>query len=431
MMERLYSISVREILSVLKSEGWAFMLICLYLFFEYVRPQSIYTNIDILPWGPIILVLTAIAAMMGKEFSHGYTNLNDKFIIIYGVVVLLSSMMSEYPDISLVNLRVFFDWLFIYYLITKIVTNERRLFVFLLLFLLCSFKMSQHGFLSWARADFVWLREGVTGAPGWFHNSGEVGIQMCIYVPMAIAFMWGIRRYVSKIGLLFFSLMPFTGVGTVMATSSRGAMFGLGMAGVWSIMKKPKHFILGGIILSLVALAVFQLTPAQSTRRFQTMGGDPDSVNRLQLWSAGTETMNRYPFLGVGFEAWTPYYRTSYQDNRTVVLVHNVFVQCGSELGYTGLFVFVLMIGTCFRNTRQVRKIMKGDKDRFLSIMSFGFDSALMGFLASGFFVTVLYYPYFWIHCALVTCLNTAVRNKYALTETVAVVTPGCKTIGL
>jgi hypothetical protein len=45
--------------------------------------------------------------------------------------------------------------------------------------------------------------------------------------------------------------------------------------------------------------------------------------------------------------------------------------------------------------------------------MSYGFDAALLGFIGSGFFVTVLYYPYFWIHCALTTCLYTAAQKKF------------------
>jgi hypothetical protein len=72
------------------------------------------------------------------------------------------------------------------------------------------------------------------------------------------------------------------------------------------------------------------------------------------------------------------------------------------------------MIGACFLTTRKVRKLAKDADDRFLPVLSYGFDAALVGFLVSGSFVTVLYYPYFWIHCALTTCLHTAALKKYA-----------------
>jgi hypothetical protein len=71
------------------------------------------------------------------------------------------------------------------------------------------------------------------------------------------------------------------------------------------------------------------------------------------------------------------------------------------------------MIFACFANTRKVRKLSREKEDQFLAIMSYGFDAALLGFLGSGFFVTVLYYPYFWIHCALTTCLYTAAQKKF------------------
>ena len=95
------------------------------------------------------------------------------------------------------------------------------------------------------------------------------------------------------------------------------------------------------------------------------------------------------------------------------LLIHNVFLQCGTELGSVGLSVFVLMILACFANTRKVRQLSIEKEDQFLAIMSYGFDAALLGFIGSGFFVTVLYYPYFWIHCALTTCLHTAAREKF------------------
>ncbi len=415
-MDALYSLKFRSIYDCVRREGLAFNLICLYLFFEYVRPQSIYTEIDVFPFGPVIIVAAGIVAIINNQLSNSLPNLNNKLIVLYGVIVILSSSFSEYPMISLSQLRTFFDWFLIYFLIIKIVNNERRLFVFILLFLLFSFKMSQHGFLSWASRGFSFANWGVVGGPGWFHNSGEVGIQMCIFVPLGIAFILGVYKYTSAKMLFFLLLMPFTGIGTVVASSSRGALFGLSSAGIWSILKRPKRFILGGIMLSLAAAAVYHVIPRESIHRFESMGSDRDSVHRLELWRAGLETLQHFPFLGVGFEAWTPYYPRAYgrREDQKTILVHNIFIQCGSELGYTGLFAFLLMIFACFRNTRRVRLLSKEKDDKFLAKLSYGLDSALIGLLVSGAFVTVLYYPYFWIHCALTTCINTAAHKKFA-----------------
>jgi hypothetical protein len=38
--------------------------------------------------------------------------------------------------------------------------------------------------------------------------------------------------------------------------------------------------------------------------------------------------------------------------------------------------------------------------------MAYGLDGALVSYLVAGFFVTVLYYPFFWINLALTVALS-------------------------
>lgn len=414
-MKDLYSINLRHIFRTAREEGWPFILICIYLFFEYVRPETIYPVIDIVSYVPIILGLAFLLSIINNELGNSVPNIINRLMVLYAVVVLLSSAVSFYPAQSFSRLSVFFDWFIIYFFIVQLVNNEKRFFVFLFLFLLFSFKMSQHGFISWAKIGFAFRSWGVTGAPGWFRNSGEVGIQMCIYVPLSIAFIIATRKYLTKKWLILLSLMPFTGIGTIIASSSRGALLGLGLAGIWSILRRPKVLVLGGIALALATCITISVLPQKSEQRFAASGHDRTSLHRIERWKAGIDALNHYPVLGVGFDIWDIYYPEHYTPKiKGSSLVHNIFIQCGSELGYTGLSVFVAMIFSCFLITRKVRRLCRGHQDQFLAIMSYGFDSALVGLLASSFFVTVLYYPYFWIHCALTTCLHTAAQKKYA-----------------
>ena len=411
-MEKLYALQIREIISTTREEGWAFIFICLYLFFEYVRPQTVYPLIDAIPWVPIVLCLSFVALLLRGPLE-AQSNILNKLIVCYALVVMLSSVFSQYPSISFAQWRTFFDWFFIYFLIVQIVNNEKRFFIFLLSFLLYSLKMSQHGFLTWMQRNFTFDSWGVTGAPGWFQNSGEVGIQMCIYVPLAVAFILATHKVMSKPKLLFFLCMPFTGIATAIGSSSRGALVGLAIAGIRPLLIKPRSFIIGVMVLSAVAAITIATIPDESIKRFHAAGSDRTSLHRLERWQDGLDSMQKYPLLGVGFEAWTKYYPNHYElKDKGTLLVPNIFVRCGSELGYAGLSIFIFMILACFTNTKKVRNLNLGQDDQFLTIMSYGFDAALLGYLGSGFFVTVLYYPYFWIHCAMTVCLRSAALKK-------------------
>lgn len=413
LVEKLYSINIKHIIATIKSEGLPFILICTYLFLEYVRPQSIYTGLDIIPWTFIIVILTAISLLIEKDTYYTGSSLS-KLMVAYAIAVLLSSAMSAYPDQSFSRLRIFFDWFIIYFLIVKIVNNERRFFIFLLSFLIYSFKMSQHGTRSFIMRGFSFADWGVVGAPGFFHNSGEVGIQMCIFVPLSIAFIFSVYKHLSKIWLMFFSLMPTTGTLTIIASSSRGAVIGLFGSGIWAIKRRPKYFILGVIMLAIALLAIYKITPPEFKHRFESAGEDKTSLLRMERWRHGLDGMQKHPFFGVGFAVWDIYYPKHYTiEHRGTYLAHNIFIQSGSELGYLGLFVFLSMIIASFMSNRTVRKLGAGQKDKFLSTLSYGFDAAMIGFLLSGSFVTVLYYPYFWIQCALTASLYTAAKRKY------------------
>jgi hypothetical protein len=44
--------------------------------------------------------------------------------------------------------------------------------------------------------------------------------------------------------------------------------------------------------------------------------------------------------------------------------------------------------------------------------MAHGFDGALIGYLVGGYFVTVLYYPFFWINLAMTVMLYNVTRRR-------------------
>lgn len=411
-MEKLYALNIKEIYLAVKAEGWPFIFICGYLFFEYVRPQSIYTWIDVVPWPSVFIMLSVLGVLTEKK-KLVTSNILNKLMIVYGLVVLLSSALSQYKSVSFAYYWVFFNWLLIYFLIVTLVNNEKRFFIFFLSFLLYSFKMSQHAFISWASRGFAFTGWGVTGAPGWFHNSGEVGIQMCIFVPLSLAFILGVKKYVNKKWLWFLYTLPFTGVATIIASSSRGALVGV-IACALVALTKTKYFFKTVFGVVIIGTLLFNVVPDESKKRFESSGDDKTSLHRLERWEDGVETAFKYPVLGVGFSAWETYYNQYYEPEiHGSALVHNVFVQCVTELGFLGLFAFLFLILFCFITDYRVRKLCSSREDKYLACLSYGFDLALVGYLVSGSFVTVLYYPFFWIHCTLVSVMYNVARSKH------------------
>ncbi len=229
-----------------------FKLACVYLVLEYVRPQSVWKVLDFLPWTQITILigLFAVLSEIGRRgLVKSPTNAQ---ILVYTAIVCASVVTAYSPAWSLSRWDIYLPWVVIYFFIVNAVVGRVRFLLFLILFLLCSFKMSQHGFRTWMGSGFGFKSWGVTGAPGFFHNSGEVGIQMCIFLPMGLMFLMALWPRLSTLKRGLVALLPITAAATIIAANSRGAVLGGIAALAWlaligrSKVKAVIGFAVGG-----------------------------------------------------------------------------------------------------------------------------------------------------------------------------------------
>ena len=415
-IEDYYSINIKSMWEGLKQEGAAFWWLCIYVFFEYVRPQKIYPVIDVIPWAQITLLLAVVMAYQDKSIQLPKNPMNTLFVLFYGIV-FLSIIFAFNPAISLEAINTVINWLIIYYLVISIVNSEKRFLIFILLFLLVSFKMSQHGFRSFAMRGFSFAGWGVSGSPGWFQNSGEFGIQMVIFTPLSIAFILALRKYWSKVKRFIFYLFPVTGFFSIIATSSRGAMLGIAVVAVWFIIKSRIGFKTL-IIVALAASTMYAAMPPEFKAEFDTMGDDSTSVHRLELWDYGMEVVGKNPLLGVGYNNWVHY---CYFENKDGIgptkkchEAHNTFIEAASELGIIGLLVFVLMILQMYRLNTLSQRYSEQVGNNFLLYITYGLNGGLVGLIASSLFISVLFYPFFWFQMAMTVALNEIIKKQVA-----------------
>ena len=229
----LYSLSPRVIWGALKRQPASFWFVCIYLFFEYVRPQQVYKPIEVLPYARITLILALVSFLLERRTLH--FRMFEILLTIFSLIVVASSVTAFDSSHSYDKLPDFFSWVLIYVLIANTVDTEERFLIFMLSFLLYSFKMSQFGTRSWAQDGFAFRNWGTTGAPGWFQNSGEFGIQMCIFLALAAEFIVALGKYWPRWLRWAAWAAPVTAITGIVASSSRGALVGLGAVVMWAI----------------------------------------------------------------------------------------------------------------------------------------------------------------------------------------------------
>lgn len=408
--QELYSLNIKALWRYFSSESFAFWMVCAYLFLEYFRPQSIYPTIDFLPWTKIVVCGAILGCFTDKSVRWVSSPINS-LLVIFLILILLSSIFAYFPSISYQNLEKYYLWVIIYFLIINIVNTRRRFFIFIGIFLLASFKLSLSLSLLWARRGFSFTDWGLMGPPGFFQNSGELAIQMLVYWPIAWAFALALKPHLSKNMFVLLLLMPLTGIMVILGASSRGAQLALLIQLL--VMNYRSVFKLRVLLsLAIILSLVWFFLPEAQKERFQTMGEDGTSQQRILYWENGLEMIQDNPVLGVGYFNFAPYFEKYYNDDVILgkaELPHNIFIQVGTDTGLLGLTVFLFIILLALRIGKNFTAIeCEQDQKRIGKCANI----SLIGFVVAGQFVTVTYYPFLWIHLALIVAMKNSFENK-------------------
>lgn len=401
-MESLLALSPRSLWQAFWCESAAFISICFYLIVEYVRPQSIFPSIDIVPWAQSFLLAAAVTLRFDPSRAWVRATSNV-WIVSFAIVILISCLQAHYIDVSLSRLWDMLGWIIIYFLIINIVNSEQRLFVFLLIFLLASFKLSQHGAVTWALRGFAFTTWGITGPKGPFENSGEFSVQMLMSMPIAYQLAIALRPHLTWVRFTIVLAMPATAVLSVLGASSRGSQ--IAMIVQWTQMFMRRGRIVTSLILAICfGTATWYFIPQDQIDRFTTMGDDRSSEQRILYWKRGIDMIKEEPILGVGYYNFAAVFEERFPQDMLyskAQVPHNIFIQVGTDAGLVGLTLFLGLIACLFAANRSTRRSLSASPGHWMVAASFGYDAACIGFLIAGQFVTIAYYPFFWMQLAL------------------------------
>jgi O-antigen ligase len=133
-------------------------------------------------------------------------------------------------------------------------------------------------------------------------------------------------------------------------------------------------------------------------------------TGRQYTWTIAWKMFVANPVFGIG-QGNFPWEFSSYEGDETFFgqslagrAAHSLYYTLMPELGLVGIVIFLGMNYYLFKNIAAVkrffrsrRNIMDGGDARFLFYTACALEASLIGYLATGYFVSVLYYPSFWI----------------------------------
>jgi len=404
--------------------GFDFFGLLAYIFVEYTRIAVVYPILAPLQLGKVSLLMAMLGVLACPATPSADGNGRMKFaVVLLGVFSCLSALMAHYtvvPDADLWNIP---EQLIAVFLIGRAVTSRWRSQGFLFLLLLLNLKVAQHGLRTYAaehgRAtdEMAFVKFGIIGGGGGFYdNSADLGVAMCVVFGLAVALF---QTNTGRKSRIFFLVCALAFGALIIVCGSRGAIVGASAIVLATWVKSPKKSW-APVVLGLFVIGLVYLMPHASRDRFESAEnyqGDETANHRVLLWKAGLRMWADYPVFGVGPGNY-PYVRqASYriavdnQRDRDAYVAHSLYIQVVSELGTLGTLTTVAIIVFFFLLTRRVRKRLianHADSQSWEFCLSSGLELAMIGYLASGAFVSVFWYPHIWVLSGLAMGLNTA-----------------------
>ena len=120
-------------------------------------------------------------------------------------------------------------------------------------------------------------------------------------------------------------------------------------------------------------------------------------------------------FTGLGYNNWLTYLSYIYPEGvgplAKIEEQHNIYIEAATEAGIFSLLIFLLMIFYAFKYNAETRTMALRLDNKLLFCLAYGLDAGMIGFLIAGSFVTVLFYPFFWVQLTMIVMVNNVARQ--------------------
>jgi hypothetical protein len=258
-------------------------------------------------------------------------------------------------------------------------------------------------------------------------GSNELGVLLSSIMPFTIPYIIKGRKYEKVICLLSLLLI----IDGFTLTLSRGAFVALILSACYIFLlianKKIKKYMLFACIILLPCFLYFadegyvnRISSIWRADRSSDEALKELSAGRTEIWKYGAMMVNDHPF-GVGpggFRELSRFYMPqellAFKPNRSeygVRAAHNSYLQVLVELGYLGLFLYIIIcLGVLYSLLVSAKKIKQIGKDgTFFDLLIMALNFSVMCTLIGGVTGSRFYYEFFWWQVAFVLVVKSFV----------------------
>jgi O-antigen ligase len=369
-----------------------------YLLLLYTRPQDYVAAMQNLP---IMLGLSAatfvlmILHMAVRYRMIALARVPQNYMMLWFFAAIVLSHLAWLSPTVVDAAMNFLPTLVMYFLVATLVSTNAKLKLTVNLVVLCTLFLAGSGLWQHFTGAGLGGKESYEGriqAVGIFSDPNDLGLALVVVMPFFYLKLTEYSRLWQKpLALLGLLLIMYA----LFLTQSRGGILALGVILVLLLTRKLGRTF-GMIAGGMVFLAIFALAPRMGT----ISTGEASAHGRVEAWSVGLDLFESYPLFGVGSGNFTEYhFRTA----------HNSFVLCAAELGFVGLYAWIMLIYISIKNNQFIAHAARGTRMRDVAVYVDTVRYGLIAFATGSYFLSRTYNEMLF----LLVGLSAAVTNIF------------------
>jgi putative inorganic carbon (HCO3(-)) transporter len=356
-----------------------FILYCVYTIDYYIRLSSRVPALAAARPTLLLFILIVLLLLLQQPHLRGrLENRSAKALFAFFAYLALSLPFVTWPGSVLHNLDNFTRVVSFFFFSALLVDTERRLFVFLTVFVGCQvyrvldplYLHVTTGYLG----DTTYLGDGnfagrLSGGPYDVVNPNGLGFVIVGCVPFLYYVLYGSKQLYRKV--LAIALIAAC-LYALYLTLSRGSMVALFVV-IWAIFRQTKHkvlFVAGMVAVCVVAWAHFG--SVQKDRYLSLLGEhgsqgsvqaeeDQTAYGRVQVTEEEFDIGMQRPIFGHGLGTTQ---EAKVHDGHGPQASHNLYTELLVEIGVVGAFFFFRFLYSIYRELKEATTRLAQDEGR-------------------------------------------------------------------
>lgn len=329
-----------------------------------VQPGELYPGLAPLHLEKAMAIIV-LASFLGHGWKFKFAPVTRWSLAFYAAVVA-SVPLSIWISNAATNALQFGKTIVYLMLITAMVNTRRRLFWFLLVFMLLNGYLAVTALASYYGGHFAYAEgiDRIVGLTSDANSTDGLALTMASALPLIALFA---GRGVHKLLRLVAIGIAGMALWTMLLTGSRmGLIALLGMVGFW-VVTSSRRLVLTPTVIAL-ALLLWAALPSQYRNRYANetqsdyLAQDEAYTQRQRIWQSGWHMFLDHPLTGVGAGDFNAadgmfYWKHHWMD------AHNLLFKLIGELGLLGTISFTGFLVCLVRTNRTLGQAMAGAED--------------------------------------------------------------------